>query len=153
MKIGLGCDHRGFVARAPIIAMLAQMGHDAVDFGTHDSDPVDYPDIAYVVATALVQQQVDRAILVCATGMGMCLAANKVRGVRATFCHDELSARIARHHNHANVLCLSADQTDEVLWRKIIEVWLHTETGGGRHARRMRKIAAMEEGKDPRAIE
>ncbi|UCD50648.1 MAG: ribose 5-phosphate isomerase B [Phycisphaerales bacterium] len=152
MKIGFGCDHRGLGARGPIMRLLARMGHECVDFGTDSDNPVDYPDIAYLVTRALVQGQVDRGILVCATGMGMCLAANKVRGARATFCHDELSARTARHHNHANVLCLSADQTSEVLRRKIIEVWLQTETGGGRHARRIRKIAAIEEGRDPRTV-
>ena len=153
MRVGLGCDHRGFAAKEWIVAALRQLGHECVDFGTDGRHPVDYPDIAYVAARAVVEARVDRAILVCGTGTGMPIAANKVRGIRATFCHDELSGYVARQHISANVLCLSGDHTDEALICRIVEVWLNTEAGGGRHERRIRKISAIEEGRDPREVE
>ena len=152
MKIAVGSDHRGFEAKQLIKAIVTQLGHDCIDVGTNDSNPVDYPDPAYLAATAVSKEQADRAILICSTGLGMSIAANKVKGVRAALCHDELSARISRDHNDANVLCISGDQTGEVLLRKIVEVWLKTEFSGGRHERRVRKITAIEEGKDPRSV-
>jgi len=152
MKIAVGSDHRGFEAKQQIKAIVTQLGHECVDFGTNDSNPVDYPDPAYLAATAVSKKQADKAILVCSTGLGMSIAANKIKGIRAALCHDELSARISRDHNDANVLCLSGDQTGEVLLRKIVEVWLRTEFSGGRHERRVRKITAIEEGKDPREV-
>jgi len=152
MKIAVGSDHRGFEAKQQIKAIVTQLGHECIDFGTNDSNPVDYPDPAYLAATAVSKKQADRAILVCSTGLGMSIAANKVKGIRAALCHDEMSARVSRDHNDANVLCISGDQTGEVLLRKIVEVWLNTEFSGGRHERRVRKIAAIEEGKDPREV-
>ena len=152
MKVGLGCDHRGVAAREWIVATFNQLDHEYVDFGTDGSDPVDYPDIAYMVAMAVIEKRVDRAVLVCGTGIGMPMAANKIRGIRAAFCHDELSAYMAREQYDANVLCLSADHANEALIHRIIEVWLNAEAGSGRHGRRIRKIEAIEEGKDPREI-
>ena len=152
MKIALGSDHRGFEAKQLIKAIVTQLDHECIDFGTNDSNPVDYPDPAYLAATSVSKKEADRAILVCSTGLGMSMAANKVKGVRAALCHDELGARISRDHNNSNVLCLSSDQTGEVLLRKIVEVWLKTDFSGGRHERRVRKITAIEEGKDPRYI-
>ena len=152
MKIAVGSDHRGFEAKQQIKAIVIQLGHECVDFGTNDSNPVDYPDPAYLAATAVSKKEANKAILICSTGLGMSMAANKIKGIRAALCHDELSARISRDHNDANVLCLSGDQTGEVLLRKIVEVWLKTEFSGGRHERRVRKIAAIEEGKDPREV-
>lgn len=152
MKIGLGCDHRGYKTRHTITALLTRLGHECVDFGSDSDSPVDYPDIAYAASSAVANREIDRAILVCSTGMGMGMAANKIKGVRATFCMDEFSARISRHHNHSNVLCLSADQTSEEMMHKIIEVWLDTAVGGGRHERRVRKIAEIEAGRDPRKL-
>ena len=116
------------------------------------SEAVDYPDLAYLAAGAVSKGQAERAILICATGLGMSIAANKLRGIRAALCHDELSARIARDHNDANVLCLSGDQLAEVLLRKIVEAWLTTEFSGGRHQRRVKKIHAIEDGLDPREL-
>ena len=153
MKIAIGSDHRGFEAKQQVKAIAAELGHECIDFGTDDNNPVDYPDLAYLAATAVSKKQVDKAILACATGIGMSMAANKVPGVRAALCHDELSAQISRDHNDANVLCLSADQVGAVLLRKIVEVWLTTEFSGGRHERRVRKIHVIEEGKDPRDIQ
>ncbi len=152
MKIAVGSDHRGFEAKQLIKAMITQLGHECVDFGTTNNDPVDYPDPAYQVAMAVSKKQADRAILACATGLGMSIAANKIKGIRAALCHDELCAQISRDHNDANVLCISGDQVGEVLLRKIVEVWLSTEFSGGRHQRRVNKIAAIEEGKDPREV-
>ena len=152
MKIAVGSDHRGFEAKQLIKAIVTQLGHECIDFGTGDSNPVDYPDLAYIVAMAVSKKEADRAILSCATGLGMCIAANKIKGIRAALCHDELCAQISRDHNNANVLCISGDQIGAVLLRKIVEVWLKTKFAGGRHQRRVNKITAIEEGKDPREI-
>ncbi|MEA3225032.1 MAG: ribose 5-phosphate isomerase B [Planctomycetota bacterium] len=153
MKIAVGSDHRGFETKRLVKSIAAELGHECIDVGTDDSNPVDYPDLAYLAATAVSKKEVDRAILACATGIGMSMAANKVPGVRAALCHDELSAQVSRDHNDANVLCLSADQIGAVLLRKMVEVWLATEFSGGRHERRVRKIHIIEEGKDPRDIQ
>jgi ribose 5-phosphate isomerase B len=152
MKIAIGSDHRGFDIKQQIMAIATELGHECIDVGTGDNNPVDYPDLAYLAAKAVSNKQADRAILSCATGIGMSMAANKVDGIRAALCHDELSAQISRDHNDANVLCLSADQVGVVLLRKMVEVWLSTEFSGGRHERRVRKITAIEEGKDPREL-
>ena len=153
MKIAVGSDHRGYDIKQQVIAIATELGNECFDFGTSDNNPVDYPDLAYLASMAVSRNEVDRAILICATGIGMSMAANKVKGIRAALCHDELSAQISRDHNNANVLCLSADQVGIVLLRKMVEVWLNTDFGGGRHERRVRKIAAIEENKDPREIE
>ncbi len=152
MKIALASDHRGFEAKQQIKAILKQLGHESIDFGTNDNHPVDYPDTAYAAAKAVSNKQADRGMLICATGLGMSIVANKIKGIRAVLCHDELSAQISRDHNDANVLCLSGDQVNEVLLRKIVEVWLDTNFSGGRHQRRVNKITAIEEGKDPKDV-
>jgi len=152
MKVAIGSDHRGFEAKQQIKVIATELGHECIDFGTNDNNPIDYPDPAFLVAKAVSNKQADRAILVCATGIGMSIAANKVNEIRAALCHDELSAQISRDHNDANVLCLSGDQLGEVLLRKIVEVWLSTEFSGGRHERRVRKIKAIEQGTDPREV-
>jgi len=152
MKIAVGSDHRGFDIKQQIMAIATELGHECIDVGASDNNPVDYPDLAYLAATAVSKKEADRAILTCATGIGMSMAANKINGIRAALCHDELSSQISRDHNDANVLCLSADQIGVVLLRKMVEIWLSTEFSGGRHERRVRKIEAIEEGKDPREI-
>ena len=152
MKIVIGSDHRGFNAKEQIKSMITQLGHQYLDFGTDNNSPADYPDIAYLAATAVSKGEADRAILICGTGIGMCIAANKVKGIRAALCHDELTAQISRHHNDSNVLCLSGDMTGEVLLRKIVEAWLTTEFQGGRHQRRINKISAIEKGDNPADI-
>jgi ribose 5-phosphate isomerase B len=152
MKIAVASDHRGFEAKQQIKAIVTQLGHECIDLGTNNNAPVDYPDLAYLASKAVAESQADRAILACGTGIGMCIAANKMRGIRAALCHDELSAQISRHHNNANVLCLSGDLTGAIMLRKIVEVWLNTEFNGGRHHRRIKKITAIEEGKDPGSI-
>ncbi len=152
MKIVVGNDHRGFEAKGQIKAVLAQLGHECIDVGSSDSNPVDYPDPAYLAAMTVSKKEADRAILVCGTGIGMSITANKIKGIRAALCHDELSAQISRHHNDANVLCISGDLVGEVLLRKIVEVWLDTEFNGGRHQRRINKIKAVEEGREPKEV-
>lgn len=149
MKIVVGSDHRGFEAKKQVKAIITQLGHECIDVGTDTSDPVDYPDPAYLAAVAVSKKQAERAILSCGTGIGMSITANKIKGIRAALCHDELSAQISRHHNDANVLCIAADLLGEVLLRKIVEAWLTTEFSGGRHLRRVRKITAIEEGRQP----
>jgi ribose 5-phosphate isomerase B len=150
MKIAVGSDHRGYESKEQIKNIVAQLGHEVMDFGTNNNNPVDYPDVAYLAARAVVSRQAERAILACGTGIGMSIAANKVAGIRAALCHDELSAQISRDHNDANVLCVSGDLIGEVLLRKIVEVWLSTPFGGGRHKRRVDKISSIEQGKDPK---
>jgi len=150
MKVAIGGDHRGFHIKEIIKSIVTQMGHEPVDVGTDSDHPVDYPDIAYAGATAVSKKQADRAILICATGIGMCIAANKIPGVRAALCHDEFSAAVSRGHNDSNVLCISADQIGRVVLRKMVETWLTTEFSGGRHERRLNKIIAIEQGLDPR---
>jgi ribose 5-phosphate isomerase B len=152
MKVVVGSDHRGFEVKQIVRDIIKQSGHECIDVGTNDNNPVDYPDIAYEAATAVSQKKADRAILACATGLGMSIAANKVKGIRAALCHDELCARISRDHNDANVLCIAGDQIGEVMIRKMVETWLETEFSGGRHKRRVRKITAIEEGKNPKDI-
>ena len=152
MRIAVGSDHRGFAAKEQVKAIIAQLGHECIDVGTNDDRPVDYPDPAYLAATAVAKKQADRAILACGTGIGMSITANKVKGIRAALCHDELSAQISRHHNNANVLCISGDLIGEVLLRRIVEVWLDTEFSGGRHKRRVSKITAIEDGRDPSTV-
>jgi ribose 5-phosphate isomerase B len=152
MKIAVGSDHRGYEMKEQVKVIAAELGHESIDCGTSDSNPIDYPDTAYLAATAVSTGQADRAVLICATGIGMCMAANKIHGIRAALCHDELTAQVSRDHNDSNVLCLSGDQIGEVLLRKMVEVWLNTKFSGGRHLRRVNKIAAIEQGKDPREI-
>jgi len=145
MKIAIGSDHRGFEAKEKVKTIVRQLGHECIDFGTNDRRPVDYPDVAYKASKSLSEDRCNRAILICATGIGMSIAANKLNGVRAALCHDELGAKISRQHNDANVLCVSGEQIDDILLRKVVEVWLDTGFSGGRHLRRIEKIKAIEQ--------
>jgi ribose 5-phosphate isomerase B len=144
MKIAVGSDHRGFQVKHRILAQISEMGHTSVDFGPENAESVDYPDFAAKVAKAVSQREVERGILICGTGIGMCIVANKFPGVRAASCHDDLTAEMSRRHNDSNVLCLSADLLGERLVTRMVEIWLTTEFEGGRHARRVEKIAHYE---------
>ncbi|MDW8243427.1 MAG: ribose 5-phosphate isomerase B [Thermogemmata sp.] len=144
MKIALGNDHRGVPVKHRVIALLKELGHEVLDMGVNSPASVDYPDYAVAVGEAVARGQADRGILICGTGHGMCIAANKVAGIRAVNCRDIIDAELSRRHNNANVLCLSADLVGEEMAEKIIGVWLTTEFEGGRHARRTEKIAAYE---------
>ncbi len=152
MKVAIGSDHRGYHIKEVIKPIISQLGHEVIDLGTDSEQPVDYPDVAYLGAKAVSEGQVDRAILICATGIGMCIAANKIPGVRAALCHDEFTASVSRGHNDSNVLCIPADQIGKVVLRRMVEAWLNTEFAGGRHDRRIRKISAIEQGRDPRVV-
>lgn len=151
MKIAVGCDHRGLEAKARLAASIRQLGHEVIDVGTTAPESVDYPDFAADVARRVSRGEVDRGILVCGTGIGMCIAANKFRGVRAAPCHDTITAEMSRRHNDANVLCLSSDLTGEELMDRMVRTWLETPFDGGRHARRVEKITKIEEEQHPAA--
>jgi len=148
MKIAVGSDHRGFEVKRRIVNLLQQIGHSVIDVGPEGRDAVDYPDFAFQVAEAVSSGQVERGILICGTGIGMSIAANKVTGVRAAPCHDSVTAEMSRRHNDANVLCLSADLLGEDLIDRMIRIWLATEFEGGRHARRVNKIVRHEKGEE-----
>jgi ribose 5-phosphate isomerase B len=145
MRIAIGTDHRGYAIRSKVIELVERLGHEVEDMGTFGPDAVDYPDIASAVSQKVSRGEVDRAILVCGTGLGMCIAANKFHGVRAAPCHDDLTAEMSRRHNDANVLCLSADLLGERLIDRMVELWLSTAFEGGRHARRVEKIQQLEQ--------
>lgn len=144
MRIAIGSDHRGFAVKQKLIELLKRLGQDVVDVGACGPESCDYPDIAAVVGQQVSQREVDRGILICGTGIGMSIAANKFPGVRAAPCHDDLSAEMSRRHNDLNVLCLSADMLGEKLIDRMVEIWLKTEFEGGRHARRVEKIQQLE---------
>jgi ribose 5-phosphate isomerase B len=144
MRVAIGCDHRGFLIKSKVVQLLTRLDHAVEDLGTNGPESVDYPDIAAAVARLVSQNQVDRGILICGSGLGMCIAANKFRGVRAATCHDDLTAEMSRRHNDVNVLCISADMLGERLIDRMIEIWLKTDFEGGRHARRVGKISSLE---------
>jgi ribose 5-phosphate isomerase B len=143
-RIAIGCDHRGFGLKKPIISLLQDEGYSYQDFGCHSTEPVDYPDIARKVGEAVASGNFDQGILICSTGIGMCIAANKIKGVRAALCHNVFAAQRARQHNDANILCLGGEGADTNLVLEIVKTFLSTEFEGGRHARRVNKITALE---------
>jgi ribose 5-phosphate isomerase B len=144
VRIALGCDHRGLELKQAIMGLLDELGHDYYDFGTNSIDPVDYPDIATQVAGAVAAGEFDQGILICSSGIGMSIAANKVKGVRAALCCGTLGADRARRHNDANVLCLGQDAMDVNAALDIVKVYLTTSFEGGRHLRRLDKIRGIE---------
>lgn len=144
MKIAVGSDHRGAAVKQRIVPLLQQLGHEVVDMGPEGTTSVDYPDFAFPVAQAVGSGKVDRGILICGTGIGMCIAANKVNGVRAAPCHDSITAELSRSHNDSNVMCLSGDLLGEELIERMIRIWLTTPFEAGRHARRVEKIMRFE---------
>lgn len=152
MTIAIGADHRGLEAARKIAEHIRAGGREVRMMGPCDESPCDYPERAAEVARAVASGEAELGILLCGTGIGMSIAANKVRGVRAAVVHDELTAELSRSHNDANVLCLSADLMGEQALRQIVDRWLATGFEGGRHARRVRKIAAIEQGEDPATV-
>jgi ribose 5-phosphate isomerase B len=143
MRVSIGCDHRGVQAKQQLVPLLRQLGHEVVDEGTQDEQSVDYPDYAARVARKVSSGEAERGILICGSGIGMAITANKFSGVRAAPCHDEGTAQVSRRHNNANVLCLAGETPEQQLAR-MVEVWLATPFDGGRHQRRVEKIAAIE---------
>lgn len=152
MKIAIGADHRGFSVASLLAQKLKREGHTVDLLGSFNGQPVDYPEPAYHVSKAVAERQDELGILVCGTGIGVSIAANKYPGIRAAVAHDELTAQLSRSHNDANVLCLSGDLLGQPLIEKIVDTWIHTEFEGGRHARRVHKIAAIEHGQDPASV-
>lgn len=145
MKLAVGSDHRGYHVKRRIVNFLREHKHEVVDVGTNSEESVDYPDYALTVARMIVGGEVERGILICGTGLGMAIAANKLPGIRATPVHDDVTAELSRRHNDSNVLCLSADLLGERLISHVVDIWLKTEFEGGRHARRITKIDEMEQ--------
>jgi ribose 5-phosphate isomerase B len=146
MKIGIASDHRGYQMKCRLQQLVQSLGHETSDFGPESVESVDYPDFASRVASAVASGEIDRGVLICGTGIGMCIAANKFAGVRAAPCHDTVTAEYSRLHNDANVICLSADQLSDQLAEQVITIWLNTEFEQGRHSRRLEKIADIEKG-------
>ncbi len=143
MRIAIGCDHRGLNLKQFIIKLTTEAGHTYEDFGCYTADLVDYPDIAQKVAEAVARSEFELGILVCDTGIGMSIAANKVKGIRAALCHGAFSARRARQHNDANILCLGVEEGQDII-PEIVKAYLTSKFEGGRHLRRLNKIKAME---------
>ena len=143
MRIAIGSDHRGLGIKQEVIRLVASAGHSYHDFGCSTDSPVDHPDIAKLVAGAVARGDFERGILVCSTGIGMCIAANKMSGIRAALCYDNFCALRAREHNNANILCLGAEVKKGPL-AEIVNTFLTTQFEGGRHQRRLDKIRAME---------
>lgn len=143
MRIAIGCDHRGLNLKQFIMKLITEMGYAYEDFGCYTAESVDYPDIAKKVAEAVITGYFEQGILICDTGIGMSMAANKVKGIRAALCRDAFSARRARQHNDANILCLGVEQEQDII-PEIVEAYLTSEFEGGRHLPRLNKIRAME---------
>ena len=142
--IAIGCDHGGFELKNRIEKHLEEKGVEFKDFGTYDEQSCDYPDIAKTVCESIVKCECDRGILVCGTGIGMSMAANKIKGIRAAHLTDVYSAKMTKMHNNANVICLGGRVTGEELAYMIVDMWLETEFAGGRHQKRIDKISELE---------
>jgi ribose 5-phosphate isomerase B len=143
MRVAIGCDHRGIEFKQSVIKVLEENGHTVKDFGSYTPDAVDYQDIAKAVCAVVVSGEFDRGILICGTGIGMCIAANKVKGIRAALCHNSFCALRSRQHNDANVLCMGSEIVKDEM-PDIVNTFLTTGFEGGRHQRRVDKMTAME---------
>ena len=144
-RVAIGADHGGFELKATLIARLRAKGIEVADLGTHSPEPCDYPPIGYKVASAVAQRRFDRGILLCKSGIGIAIAANKVPGVRAAVCADAFDAERSRAHNDANVLVMGAEKLSDAKAAQVLEAWLSTRfESGGRHERRVRQIRAIE---------
>lgn len=137
MKVAIGCDHGGIDLKKDIIAVLRELGHEVEDQGSNSSDSVDYPSFARAVSTLVQAGECERGILICGTGIGMSMAANRIPGIRAALCHEMFSAKMSREHNDANILCLGARVTGPGLAQEIVRTWMASDFSGGRHQRRI----------------
>jgi len=140
MKIAIGSDHGGFDLKRSVSAFVREMGFTVEDVGCHDRQSVDYPDFADAVCRLVLEGTCERGILICGTGLGMSIAANRHRGIRAALCHEAYTARMSRMHNNANVLCLGARVLGIEIALDVVGTWVETEFDGGRHQRRLDKI-------------
>ena len=144
MKIALGCDHGGYELKQHIIKVLEKLGHEYEDFGCYNLDSCDYPDFGAAAAKAVAEGKCDKGIVICTTGIGISIAANKVKGIRCAHCADSLEAEMTRRHNDANMLALGAGLIGQNMADCCVEVFLNTEFEGGRHARRVGELDAIE---------
>lgn len=145
MKIAVACDHGGRALKQVLLDYLQKNGYEVCDFGTNTADSCDYPDYALPAAEAVARGECERGILICSTGIGISIAANKVRGIRCAHCHDTYSAKYTRLHNDANMIAFGQKIIGDGLMLEIVDTFLHTEFEGGRHQRRVDKISAIEE--------
>ena len=144
MKIALGSDHGGYALKRDIIQLLEKLGHTYKDFGCYSTESCDYPDFGEAAARAVASGEYDRGIVICTTGIGISIAANKVQGIRCAHCADSLEAEMTRRHNDANMLAIGAGFTGKNLAERMVEVFLSTDFEGGRHARRVEKLNAIQ---------
>ena len=144
MKIALGCDHGGYALKEQIKTWIAQMGHETEDFGCYNLDSCDYPDFGAAAARAVSEGKCEMGIVVCTTGIGISIAANKIKGIRCAHCADCLEAEMTRRHNDANMMAIGAGFTGKNMAERMVEVFLTTEFEGGRHQRRVDKMMALE---------
>lgn len=144
MKFAIASDHRGYHLKEKVISLLRAKGHEVIDEGPATDESVDYPDFAALVASKVSSGEVDRGVLICGTGLGMAITANKFPRVRAAACVDEVTAELSRRHNDVNVLCLSGDLLSSRSTERLVEIWMTTEFEGGRHKRRLEKILEVE---------
>lgn len=149
LRISFASDHRGVSIKGRLAQRLVDAGYEVCDEGTYSEDAVDYPDYARIVATKVSNGEADRGILICGTGIGMAIAANKFPGVRAAPCYDEVMVELSRRHNDVNVLCLPGDLIGDRPVDDIVLLWLRTEFEGGRHERRIEKICQLEDNGAP----
>lgn len=145
MKIAVACDHGGLALKQVLLDYLQKNGYEVCDFGTNTADSCDYPDYALPAAEAVARGECERGILICSTGIGISIAANKVRGIRCAHCHDTYSAKYTRLHNDANMIAFGQKIIGDGLMLEIVDTFLHTDFEGGRHQRRVDKISAIEE--------
>ena len=144
MQIGLACDHGGFELKEELKTYLESMSFESIDLGTFNEDPVDYPDYGALVAEKISKGELEKGILICGTGIGMSIVANKFPGVRAALVNDLYSSRCSREHTNANILVIGGRIVGKELAKEIVKVWLNTPFAGGRHRRRLEKIEAVE---------
>ena len=144
MNIAIGCDHGGYALKLEVLKVLERLGHTYEDFGCHSLESCDYPDFGAPAAQAVAEGRCDYGIVICTTGIGISITANKIKGIRCAHCADDLEAELTRKHNNANVLAIGAGFTGPVMAERMVEVFLSTEFEGGRHARRVEKIMALE---------
>ncbi|MFK7767957.1 MAG: ribose 5-phosphate isomerase B [Mariniblastus sp.] len=144
MKVSIGSDHRGHEQRKVLVNVIESLGHEVDDQGSFSQESTDYPDIAVLVAKQITSGKSERGILVCGTGIGMSIAANKIDGIRAALACDVGAAKLSREHNNANVLCLAGSDFDEAQYHEMVTAWLTAEFEGGRHARRIEKVSELE---------
>lgn len=148
MKIGFGCDHSGIYLKQELIEHLQEKGFECIDYGTHTEDRVDYPDYGNLIAHKVVDGEVDKGVLICGTGIGISLAANKVPGIRAAVCSEPYSAQMAVRHNNAQIIAMGARVVGDELAKCIVDAFFDAEFEGGRHSRRVEKIEGLEQNRE-----